>query len=105
MTDCLRYYHLLCDPTRFGIVHVLREAEKPLTHRDLIRELDPDGNQLNNHLCQLRQEGLIIRRANFGDDGRTHHYQVSDTTEVLVEPLLELMKNELAGIEDGFQTC
>lgn len=103
--DYLEYYHMLRDPTRFGIVYALMEAGEPLTHTDLSQELGRDGNKLNNHLRHLRETGLIVRRADFGEDGRTRHYQVSEIAERLAQPLLELMRDEQAGIEEGYQSC
>lgn len=105
LEDYLEYYHMLRDPTRFGVVYALMEAEEPLTHSELSRELGRDGNKLNNHLRNLRETGLIIRRADYGEDGRTRHYEISEIAERLAQPLLELMRDEQAGIEEGYQSC
>ncbi len=77
MTSCLaqeaaRRFHALSDPTRIGILEMLRHGERCVC--DLQDCLDAGQSRLSFHLRVLREAGLVVDRK----EGRWSYYRIPE---------------------------
>lgn len=63
---------VLGDPTRVGILHLLRRGEA--TVQELADLLDADRRNVSHHLATLHRAGLLSRRS----EGRSAFYSIDD---------------------------
>ncbi|MES2521956.1 MAG: metalloregulator ArsR/SmtB family transcription factor [Gemmatimonadota bacterium] len=70
LTTAARLFHALSDPTRLGILEMLRDGERCVC--DLQGELDAAQSRLSFHLKVLREAGLVTDRK----EGRWSYYTI-----------------------------
>ena len=63
-------FHALSDPTRLGILEMLRNGERCVC--DLQEELEAAQSRLSFHLKVLREAGLVLDRK----EGRWSYYRI-----------------------------
>jgi DNA-binding transcriptional ArsR family regulator len=73
MSDLDRTLHALADPTRRGVIDLLRQ--KPRRAGEIASALDVSPPALSRHLRLLRAEGLVEEERR-GDDARVHVYRL-----------------------------
>jgi DNA-binding transcriptional ArsR family regulator len=84
------------DPSRLSILEALRNG--PLTVTEIIQATDLSQSNVSNHLCCLRDCGLVTTE----QDGRFIYYQLSD---LRVDRLLHLADELLAEVAKGVYQC
>jgi len=74
MTDLDQTFAALSDPTRRGVIELLRR--QPRRASDLADELGASRPAMSRHLRVLRQSGLVETTADEDDDGRERIYRL-----------------------------
>src|SRR5512135_958678 len=84
------------DSSRLTILEALRDGPRTVT--ELVEATDLTQSNASNHLCCLRDCGLVTTK----QDGRFIYYQLSDQR---IERLLRLADDLLAEVAQGVQQC
>lgn len=91
-----RMFRGFADPTRLGILEVLRSGER--TVGDIARALQCSQPSISNHLACLKECGLVIPRR----DGKNIYYRISSNDIIA---LLEHGDNILAQFGEDMLKC
>lgn len=92
-----KYFRVLGDPTRLGILQLLRRQGE-LSVGELVSRLGVPQPGVSNHLACLRWCGFVTARR----EHRTVHYRVADAR---VEELIDLAHGLLADNEEHVAAC
>jgi DNA-binding transcriptional ArsR family regulator len=90
-------YSCLADPTRLAILHALGE-EGEATVGDLVEAVEGEQSNVSHHLRQLRDCGLVTRRA----DGRTRPHRIAHPR---LEEILDLGAELADHIQERSPAC
>lgn len=71
LTRLAEVFHALSDPTRLGVVDLLRGGERCVC--ELVDELDTAQSRLSFHLRVLKEAGILMDRR----DGRWMYYRLN----------------------------
>lgn len=91
-----RFFRGLSDPSRYSILHALRQGE--ISVSDVVRETGLSQPNVSSHLTCLKDCGLVTARQH----GRHVFYELSDPR---IEKLLRLAEDLLADTAKGVFEC